>query len=237
MTSTPDTPDDVASRLDAVERRLSAACKASGRAREEITLVPVSKRQSVDKMRAALDAGARCFGENQVQEAETKASELPSDLEWHFIGHLQSNKTRAAVRLFDVFHSIDRLKIARAIDKEAGRQGRRPKGFLQVNVGDESSKQGFSVQEVVDVALTLGDLEHLDIVGLMTLPPYEENPEDARRWFRDLRLLRDALATRGMWRHTPGLLSMGMSHDLEAAIAEGATHLRIGTSIFGPRST
>ncbi len=225
----------VASCLDSVEQSIAAACRRCHRARDEITLVPISKRQPIEKLRAAFSAGVRCFGENIVQEAATKAAELPPDLEWHFIGHLQSNKTRPAVRLFDVFHSIDRLKIARAIDKEAGLQGRRPVGFLQVNVGDESSKHGFSKERVIDAALELRHLDNLEIVGLMALPPYEENPENARRWFRQLRQLRDELADRGFWPHSKGQLSMGMSHDLEVAVSEGSTHLRIGTSIFGPR--
>lgn len=235
MMSAQDEDNAIASRLDRVEQTIAEACRQSGRCRDEITLVPVSKRQPLAKLKAACAAGVRCFGENIVQEAVVKAAELPSDLEWHFIGHLQSNKTRPAVRLFDVFHSIDRLKIARAIDKEAARQGRRPRAFLQVNVGGESTKYGFPTEGFIETALGLRDLEHLKIVGLMTLPPYEEDPKDARRWFRQLRLLRDELTERGFWTQSSGLLSMGMSHDLEVAVSEGSTHLRIGTSIFGPR--
>lgn len=237
MTSSMATDSAIASRLQQVEQRIVEACKKCDRRRDEVTLVPVSKRQPIHKLRAAQEAGLHLFGENQIQEACTKASELSPSLEWHFIGHLQSNKTRSAVRLFDTIHSIDRLKIARAIEREARQQGRRLQGFLQVNIGNEDSKHGFSSPDLIDTAQSLGDLEHLEIVGLMALPPYEENPQDARRWFRQLRTLRDELAARCPWPRFAGLLSMGMSHDLEMAIAEGSTHVRIGTAIFGSRAT
>lgn len=237
MTSPQSDNLSIAQRLDRVEQRVVEACRAFGRERHEITLLPVSKRQPVHKLKAAIEAGVERFGENQVQEACTKSAELPPTLEWHFIGHLQSNKTRSAVRLFDIIHSVDRLKIAHAIEREAKRQGRRLRGFLQVNIGDEETKGGFSAEGLVDAARQLAQLEHLEIVGLMTLPPFEEDPEAARRWFRRLRALRDDLAAHSPWQRFDGLLSMGMSHDLEMAIAEGATHLRIGTSIFGPRDT
>lgn len=235
MTSSQVADSPLASRLEQVEQRIVEACLKSGRPRSEVTLIPVSKRQPLAKLNEALDAGVRCFGESQVQEAEAKAAELPADLDWHFIGHLQSNKTRPAVRLFDTIHSINRLKIAHCVEQEARQQGRRIRGFLQVNIGNEATKHGFDAADFIDTAQTLGDLEHLEIVGLMALPPFEDDPERTRRWFRQLRDLRDELSVRCPWPHFKGLLSMGMSHDLEAAIAEGSTHIRIGTSIFGSR--
>lgn len=237
MTSPLVAEDSLATRLDRVEQRIVDACLACGRRRDEVVLLPVSKRQPTAKLEDAVAAGVGLFGESQVQEAVSKAALLPPDLDWHFIGHLQSNKVRAATRLFNTIHSVDRLKIARLLEREAHRQGRRLQGFLQVNLGEESTKKGFEPEGFVDVVQCLSDLEHLEIVGLMALPPFEEDPECCRRWFRQLRDLRDDLAQNCPWPRFKGWLSMGMSHDLESAVAEGATHIRIGTSIFGPRPT
>lgn len=236
MTSPLVAEDSLATRLDRVEQRIVDACHACGRRRDDVTLLPVSKRQPTAKLEEAVSAGVCRFGESQVQEAVSKAALLPPNLDWHFIGHLQSNKTRAAVRLFSTIHSVDRLKIARLLDREARQRGRHLQGFLQVNLGGENTKKGFEPEGFVDAVQCLSDLEHLEIVGLMALPPFEEDPERCRRWFQQLRELRDDLANRCPWPQFKGWLSMGMSHDLEPAIAEGATHIRIGTSIFGSRS-
>ncbi len=225
----------VAERLESVRRRLREACERSGRDPREVTLLGIGKRQPIERVRAAIAAGLQIFGENQVQEAVAKSAELPVDLEWHFVGHLQSNKVKPAVRLFDVVHSVDRLKIARRIDGEAGRQGRRIQGMIEVNLGGEPSKHGFPAADLIEAVRPLADLEHLRIVGLMAIPPYEEDLVAARGWFRRLRELRDEIAARDEWEDFPGWLSMGMSHDFEAAIEEGATHVRVGTSIFGAR--
>ena len=236
MTSPQVVESSLADRLDRVEQRIVAACHACERQRDDVVLLPVSKRQPTSKLEEALAAGVRRFGESQVQEAVSKAAVLPPDLDWHFIGHLQSNKARAATRLFNTIHSVDRLKIARLLEREAGLQGRRLQGFLQVNLGREPSKKGFDPEGFLDTVQDLADLKHLEIVGLMALPPFEEDPEHCRHWFRRLRALRDDLAKNNPWPRFQGWLSMGMSHDLETAIEEGATHIRIGTSIFGPRA-
>lgn len=228
---------EIAERLESVYRQVRTACQRSGRDPASVTVLGISKRQPIRRIRAALAAGLRVLGENQVQEALGKSSELPVDIEWHFVGHLQSNKVKAAVRLFGTIHSIDRLKIARRIDGEAKRQGKPVAGLIQVNLGSEPSKQGYPVEGLIDALRPLADLERLRVVGLMAIPPYEEDETAAREWFVQLRELRDEIASRPEWRGFPGWLSMGMSHDFESAIEEGATHVRVGTSIFGNRPT
>ena len=225
----------IADRLATISERIHAACRRSGRDPESVTLVGVSKRQPIDRMRAAYAAGLRTFGENQVQEGVAKCSELPTDIDWHFIGHLQSNKAKAAARHFGTIHSIDRVKIAQRLDREAALLGRTLKIFVQINIGREPSKSGFEPEGFVEAVAPLATLEHLAPLGLMALPPYEDDPEKARDWFRRLRELRDLLLEQPAWARCPGLLSMGMSHDFELAIEEGATHVRVGTSIFGRR--
>ena len=216
-----------------IESRINAACRRADRQRDEVKLIGVSKRQSLARIREALACGLSCLGENQVQEAVTKSAELPATIEWHFIGHLQSNKVKPAVRLFNIFHSVDRLKLARRLDAEAERTGRTLQVFLQANLGGEASKSGFGAGDLSEVVRELEGLSRLELVGLMAIPPYEEDLERARAWFRELRELRDEVAT--LRPDFPGLLSMGMSHDFEVAIEEGATHIRVGTSLFGSR--
>lgn len=239
---------EITRRFAAVHRRIVDACARADRRPEGVTLVAVSKRQPLVRLRAAIAAGHRIFGENRVQEAEEKRGDLPADLEWHLVGPLQSNKVKRAARLFDVVHSLDRVKIARLLDHEARELGRTIDTFVQVDVGDEASKSGFSVDSFDD--RVRGLLEYgrvgpddpgsappagLRFVGLMAIPPYEEDPEHARRWFRKLRALRDRAASWPEWRGFEGRLSMGMSHDFEIAIEEGATHVRVGTDLFGER--
>ncbi len=235
MTGTVETA--VAERLSDVRRRLGEACMRVGRDPDDVTLLGISKRQPLERVHAAIAAGLKVLGENQVQEAVTKSAQLPVDVEWHLVGHLQSNKTKPAVRLFGTIHSIDRLKIARKIDQEARRQDQRIDGFVQVNLGDEPTKHGYASDGLAEAMRPLAEFEHLRIVGLMAIPPYEEDLEAARGWFRELRQLRDEIGARPAWHGWPGWLSMGMSHDAEVAIEEGATHVRVGTAIFGERPT
>ena len=232
---TEETPVDVAERYRAVRRRLEEACRGAGRSSEEVVLLGASKRQSIERMRAAWDAGLRVFGENRVQEAEAKRPRMPPECEWHLLGPLQSNKVNKAVRLFGTVHSVDRLKIGRALDRAAGVAGVAIDGFLEVNLGGEASKHGFAPLDLPGQVTELAGLRHLRIVGLMAIPPFEEEPARARGWFDRLRQLRDELAGRPEWSAFPGKLSMGMSHDFEIAIAAGATHVRLGTDLFGPR--
>lgn len=225
----------VAQRLQTIRQEIEDACRRAGREPDSVTLLGAAKRQPVERLRQALAAGLRDFGENRVQEGIAHRQALADGAVWHLIGPLQSNKARLAVEHFDVFHAIDRPKIARKLDDEAGRRNVRLPGFLEINLGEEESKHGFAPSGLEDAVRPLADLENLRIIGLMAIPPQEENLADARRWFRRLRELRDTLFARREWADRPGMLSMGMSEDFAVAIEEGATHVRVGTALFGAR--
>jgi pyridoxal phosphate enzyme (YggS family) len=225
----------IAQRLAAIRDRIETACGRARRAAGDVVLVGVSKTQPAEALREAWEAGLRVFGENRVQEALAKHPELPPEIDWHLIGPLQTNKVRPALDVFRTVHSIDRLKVAEAIEKEAGERGIAVTGFLEVNLGGEESKHGFPAAGLLDAVRPLAGLQHLRIQGLMCIPPPGDSPEDSRPWFRRLRQLRDEMAARPEWNGFPGLLSMGMSDDFEVAIEEGATHVRVGTAIFGAR--
>lgn len=227
---------DISERYLQITRRIEEACRRSGRRPEEVVLVGASKTQPAEVLAEAFRAGLRAFGENRVQEAVAKSLALTSyDIEWHLIGPLQSNKVKPALDLFRIVHSVDRPGIAQALDKEAGKRGLAITGLLEVNLGQEESKHGFPPEGLAEAARPLADLQHLKIVGLMAIPPQADDPEGSRPWFRKLRELRDELAARPEWPGFPGWLSMGMSHDFEVAVEEGATHVRVGTLLFGPR--
>jgi pyridoxal phosphate enzyme (YggS family) len=227
----------VTERLAWIRNRIEEACRRSGRpaGAGSITLVGASKTQAPALLAEAWEAGLRVFGENRVQEAVAKSAELPLGIEWHLIGPLQSNKVRPAVELFRAVHSIDRASIAEALDREAAARGKTLDGFLEINLGHEASKHGFVPDGLADAVRPLASLTHLRIAGLMAIPPPGESPEDSRPWFRKLRELRDGLAGRHEWQGFPGWLSMGMSDDFEVAVEEGATHVRVGSALFGPR--
>lgn len=219
--------------LDRVKERIYSACQRFGRDPAEITLVAVSKLQPLEAVQAAAAAGCRDFGENFVQEALPKIEALAgSGVRWHFIGHLQSNKTRDAATHFDWVHTVDREKIARRLSAQ------RPPGLpplnvcIQVHLGGEDTKSGVEPDAARGLAEAVAGLPRLRLRGLMTLPPPEQDLDAQRRWFARLARLRDALREAGFDLDT---LSMGMSADLEAAIAEGATLVRIGTAVFGER--
>jgi pyridoxal phosphate enzyme (YggS family) len=226
-------------RLARIRDRIEDACRRAGRKAGSVTLVGASKTQPAAALAEAFQAGLRVFGENRVQEGLAKSRELPagtaSRMEWHLIGPLQSNKVRAALDLFHTIHSIDRLRIAEAIDREAGARGLAVSGFLEVNLGGEETKHGFPAEGLADAILPLSRLQHLRIAGLMAIPPPGETAEASRPWFRRLHALRDELAARPEWSGFPGWLSMGMSDDYAVAVEEGATHVRVGTALFGPR--
>lgn len=237
--------DDVARRLAAIAERIAAACRRAGRRPEEVTLVGAAKAQPPERLAAARAAGLAVFGENRVQEAEAHRETLsaggggaPGTVEWHLIGPLQSNKAKRAAALFDCVHSIDRVKIARVLDREAAALGRRLPVFLEINLGGEPSKHGFDPERLAATARPLAELAALEVVGLMAVPPpldHPDNPEDSRPWFRRLRELAEALGGRPEWAGFPRRLSMGMSDDFEVAVEEGATHVRVGSALFGPR--
>ncbi|MFL6289583.1 MAG: YggS family pyridoxal phosphate-dependent enzyme [Thermoanaerobaculia bacterium] len=239
-------PADIAHRYLQITRRIEEACQRSGRHPRDVVLVGASKTQPAAVLAEAWRAGLRVFGENRVQEALAKSRELAgiagiaeSDIDWHLIGPLQSNKVKPALDLFRTVHSIDRPRIAEALDREAGRRNLRISGLLEVNLGNEESKHGFSPEGLAEAARPLADLEHLKIVGLMAIPPQADDPEGSRPWFRRLRELRDELGARPEWAGFPGWLSMGMSHDFEVAVRYGrgsTTWVRVGTAIFGERA-
>jgi pyridoxal phosphate enzyme (YggS family) len=230
------TAELVASNLEEIRRNIVEACKRCGRRAEEITILGASKSQPMERLIWAWEAGLRVFGENRVQEAQTKMPLLPA-AEWHLIGPLQSNKAKKAVTLFRTIHSVDRPKIAWALDREATRLELPLQAFIEVNLAAEETKHGFLPTGLPASLEPLTELETLQIVGFMAVPPFEPNPEAARDRFRQLRRLRDELCSRPEWGECPGLLSMGMSHDYSIAVEEGATHVRIGTSLFGPRGS
>ncbi len=227
--------EGVPERLASIKNRIAAACARAHRDPAEVTLLGAAKRQSNDRLEAACRAGLQNFGENIVQEAEAHRRLLADvdptgHLTWHLIGPLQSNKVRKAVEIFDCVHSIDRLKIARRLDLEAHRANRKLTGFLEVNLGAEPTKHGFAPEELPLIMAEVASLDHLSITGLMAIPPVSNTDADARGWFRRLRELRDHFF------QDSGSLSMGMSADFEIAIEEGATHVRIGSALFGPRA-
>lgn len=230
------TAELVASNLREIRHKIAAACDRYNRHPQEVTILGASKSQPMERLVWAWDAGLRVFGENRVQEARTKIPLLP-DAEWHLIGPLQSNKVKQAVPLFRTIHSVDRPKIASALDREATRLGRPLRAFIEINLAAEETKHGFSPTDLPLHLAALTRLQTLQIVGLMAIPPFAPDPEASRPWFRRLRRLRDELCSRPEWSDCPGLLSMGMSHDYSIAVEEGATHVRIGTLLFGPRDT
>jgi pyridoxal phosphate enzyme (YggS family) len=226
--------DEVARNLEHVLAEVARAAAASGRSAEDVQLIAVSKKQDADKVRAAFDAGHPIFGESRVQEARAKIPLLPSTVRWHFIGHLQKNKVRHALPLFELFHSIDSAELCADVERIAAEEGLRPRVLLEVNVAGEGSKIGFAPDQLRAAMESLLALSRVSIEGLMTIPPLAPEPEDSRRYFAQLRELRDELERE--FRVQLPHLSMGMSDDYPIAIAEGATLVRVGTAIFGRRA-
>jgi PLP dependent protein len=225
---------DLAANLGEIQTRIAAAAERSGRSRDDVQLIAVSKKQEAESVRALFDAGQAIFGESRVQEARAKIPLLSGAVRWQFIGHLQKNKIRHALPLFELFHSVDSTDLARDIQRIADEEGHRPRVLLEVNVAGESSKFGFAPARLREQMEELLQLGRLEIAGLMTIPPLSPKPEDSRRYFVQLRELRDELQRT----HNVGLpeLSMGMSGDYEVAVEEGATMVRVGTALFGGRS-
>ncbi len=228
--------NDIAGNLAAIRERIAAAAAAAGRQPGDVHLLAVSKTFSADHVRAAHATGRRDFGENKVQEALQKSAEL-ADLEirGHLIGHLQSNKVRKAAPVFAAIHAIDSVDLLRRVDAAAADGGTAPDLYIQVDLAGEATKFGAPEAEVAGIARAALDCRAARLKGLMLLPPWFDDPELARPYFRRLRLLRDRLIEDGIDTTHMGELSMGMSHDFEVAIQEGATLVRVGTAIFGKR--
>jgi pyridoxal phosphate enzyme (YggS family) len=229
----------VAANIASIQERITAAARRTGRQSSDIELMAVSKTQPAERIREAYDAGQRLFGENRVQEFATKAGAL-RDLHaaaWHMIGHLQTNKTAKAVELFRAVDSVDSLKLAERLNAAASELSRKLDVLIEINIGGEAAKSGVppdspALEELLQAAPRL---EALIFHGLMTVPPFTDDPEGARSYFRKLRQLRDTIATRKLPAIAMDQLSMGMSHDFEVAIEEGSTCVRVGTAIFGER--
>ncbi|PYL98162.1 MAG: YggS family pyridoxal phosphate-dependent enzyme [Verrucomicrobia bacterium] len=225
---------DIAENLERVRKQIVAASKKSGRNVDDLELIAISKTHDAVKVREAIEAGQTLFGESRVQEARVKIPELPSNLRWHFVGHLQKNKIRHALPLFELIHSVDSLALAQDINRIAEEDGLHPRVLLEVNVAGEGSKFGFTPEKLREDLENLLALPRLSILGLMTIPPIADEAEASRKYFVELRELRDRLQTE--FHVDLAQLSMGMTQDFAIAVEEGATLVRVGTAIFGERS-
>ncbi|MGM0452224.1 MAG: YggS family pyridoxal phosphate-dependent enzyme [Thermodesulfobacteriota bacterium] len=222
--------------IETVRRRIRAAAARAGRSPDAIGLVAVSKTVPVEKVGEAIDAGVDCLGENYIQEAREKIDALGSRrVAWHFIGHLQSNKAKFAVSYFDLIHSVDRVNLAREIDKQAARIGKIQPVLIQVNISEEATKSGIAAADTVELVRRIRTFAHVSIRGLMTMPPFFDDPEGARPFFRALSHLKDRIEAENIGGVAMDELSMGMTGDFETAIEEGATRVRVGSAIFGKR--
>ena len=221
--------------LSEVEERIQAACERAGRKRDEVTLIAVSKTKPPHMLQEAYDLGVRVFGENKVQEIREKYEILPQDIQWHMIGHLQTNKVKYIIDKVKLIHSVDSLKLGETIEKEAAKQNRIMDILLEVNVAQESSKFGLKTEEVIPLMEKFSQLPHLRVKGLMTIAPFVENPEENRKHFKKLYQLYVDIKSKNIDNGTMSVLSMGMTGDFEVAVEEGATMIRVGTGIFGSR--
>jgi hypothetical protein len=225
----------IADRLADVQRRMARAAGRVGRGPEGIRLVAVSKTKPVELLREAVDAGVTALGENYVQELVSKRETIGESVEWHFIGHLQTNKVRQIVPFCSLIHGVDSLKLAEEIDARAGRLGRRQPVLIEVNLSGEGTKFGVAEGDVRDLTLAIGRLPNVELRGLMAMPPYPDDPEDSRPHFVRLRALQERLQASGIPADHCAELSMGMTADYQIAVEEGATLVRVGTAIFGSR--
>jgi len=225
----------IASNLAAIRERIARSAARAGRAAEDITLVAVSKTFPPEAIRSAFELGLRQFGENRVQEWESKRAAVAAlDATWHLIGHLQSNKARRAANLFDRVDSVDSVALAQKLYAAAASEAKRLKILIEVHLGGEETKSGVPEADLPALADIIAQLQNLELRGLMTIPPYFEEPEQVRPYFQKLRTLRDQVSAQ--IGRPLNVLSMGMSHDFEIAIEEGATEIRVGTALFGERS-
>jgi pyridoxal phosphate enzyme (YggS family) len=229
----------IAKNLTRVRERIEAAARRAGRRSQDIALMAVSKTFPAARIREAYDGGLRLFGENRVQEFAGKRESLRdlTHIEWHLIGHLQTNKASKAVELFGAIDAVDSLRVAQKLNASAQQLGKTLEVLIEINVGGEAAKSGVAPgsRELDELLLAARDLEQLEFRGLMTVPPLTEDPQKARPYFRKLRELRDQIAARRLHAIDMNILSMGMSHDFEVAIEEGSTCVRVGTAIFGER--
>ena len=226
----------VAENLKEVEARVCAACERSGRKRESVTLIAVSKTKPVQMLEEAYQVGSRYFGENKVQELADKYELMPKDIHWQMIGHLQRNKVKYIIDKAELIHSVDSLRLAETIDKEAAKKGIVANVLLEVNMAKEDTKYGLMPEEVMDFVREIVRFQHIKVQGLMTIAPFVDDPEENRKHFANLRKLSVDIRKEKVNNVNMSILSMGMTNDFEVAIEEGATMVRIGTAIFGERN-
>jgi len=222
----------VKENLLSVLEKIEKAARKAGRDPKEVKLVAVSKTVEVARIREAIEAGVTVLGENYVQEAQKKIQEIGKLVSWHFIGHLQSNKAKYAVRLFDMIHSVDSIPLAEELNRRADQVGQAMTVMIEVNLSKEATKFGTDEEHLLNLARRIRETKHLSLEGLMTMPPYFDSPEMSRPYYVALREVKEKMAREGIPLKE---LSMGMSNDFEIAIEEGATFVRVGTAIFGPR--
>ena len=223
-------------QLEEVEKKIQEACERSGRSREEVTLIAVSKTKPVEMLQEAYDLGIRTFGENKVQELTEKYVALPKDIHWHMIGHLQTNKVKYIIDKVDLIHSVDSLKLAETIEKEAAKKNCLANILVEVNVAEEESKFGLQTDEVIPFIEKVATFPHIRVRGLMTIAPFVENAEENRTIFANLHKLSVDIMKKNIDNVNVNILSMGMTNDYQVAIEEGATMVRVGTGIFGVRN-
>ncbi len=221
--------------LQEVEQKIQNACKKSNRAREEITLITVSKTKPVSMLQEVYHLGCRDFGENKVQELSEKHPQMPDDIRWHLIGHLQTNKVKQVIDKATLIHSVDSVHLATVIEKEAAKKDITVDILIEVNIAEEESKFGFKEEEVLSAVETIATFSHVRIKGLMTIAPFVENPEENRSVFARLQKLSVDIRSKNIDNVSVDILSMGMTNDYQVAIEEGATMIRVGTGIFGAR--
>ena len=226
----------ITENLEQVRKNIQDACRSVGRDPEEVTLIAVSKTKPVELLQEAYQAGARDFGENKVQEIMDKYPQLPSDIRWHMIGHLQRNKVKYIVDKAAMIHSVDSLRLAQTIEQEAAKHDVQVPILLEVNVAEEDSKFGLKMDEVLPLIEAIAEFPHIRVCGLMTIAPYVENAEENRMFFRQLKKLSVDIAAKNINNVSMSALSMGMTGDYQVAVQEGATMVRVGTGIFGERN-
>ncbi len=222
--------------FETVEKNVAAACKRAGRDRSEVTLIAVSKTKPVEMLREVYDAGARDFGENKVQEICEKYDQLPSDIKWHMIGHLQRNKVKQVIDKAALIHSVDSYRLAQEISVQAQKKGLTIPILVEVNIAGEESKFGISAEDTIQLVEEISVLPNLKIQGLMTIAPYVVDAEENRLYFRQIKQLSVDIKNKNIDNVSMDILSMGMTGDYEVAIEEGATMVRVGTGIFGARN-
>ena len=222
--------------LEEVREKIRQACQRSGRREEDVTLISVSKTKPVEMLREAYEAGSRDFGENRVQEIMEKYGQMPEDVRWHMIGHLQKNKVRQVIDKAVLIHSVDTVELAEQIEKDAAKRDLTVDILLEVNVAEEESKFGFRTEEVEAAVMKIKEFPHVHIKGLMTIAPFVSNSEDNREVFKKLYQLYVDIRSKNIDNVNMSVLSMGMTGDYEVAVEEGATMIRVGTGIFGART-